>query len=181
MKTYIALFRGINVGGNNIIKMKDLVDLLEGLGAKQVKTYIQSGNVVLQSTEEPSLLSEKISQEIQQQFGFTPQVLLLTRTEFEEAIHNNPFPQAEVLPKTLHLGFLAYEPENPQLHELERLKASGEEILLKGKVFYLHPPEGIGRSKLAEKIEKHLGVPMTMRNWNTVMKLSDMVKSKENE
>lgn len=54
MKTYIALFRGINVGGNNIIKMKDLVELLEGLGAKQVKTYIQSGNVVLQSIEEPS-------------------------------------------------------------------------------------------------------------------------------
>ncbi len=175
MNTYIALFRGINVGGNNIIKMKDLVDLLEGLSAKQVKTYIQSGNVVLQSTEEPSQLSEKISQAIQQRFGFSPQVLLLTQPEFEEAIHNNPYPQAGSLPKTLHLGFLAHEPQNPKLNELEQLKSFGEEFLLKGKVFYLHAPEGIGRSKLADKIEKHLGVPMTMRNWNTVSKLQIMV------
>ena len=179
MNTYIALFRGINVGGNNIIKMKDLVDLLEGVGAKQVKTYIQSGNVVLQSTQEPSQLSEKISQAIQQRFGFSPQVLLLTQPEFEEAIHNNPYPQAGSLPKTLHLGFLVHEPQNPKLNELEQLKSSGEEFLLKGKVFYLHAPEGIGRSKLAEKIEKHLGVPMTMRNWNTVMNLSDLIEAEQ--
>jgi len=179
MNTYIALFRGINVGGKNILKMKDLVDLLENLDAKQVQTYIQSGNVVLQSTEEPSQLSEKIRQAIQKSYGFSTQVLLLTRTEFEEAIRNNPFPQAESLPKTLHLGFLVREPENPKLNELELLKASGEEFLLKGKVFYLHAPEGIGRSKLAERVEKHLGVSMTMRNWNTVMKLSNMVKSRQ--
>jgi len=175
MNTYIALFRGINVGGNNIIKMKDLVDLLEALGAKQVKTYIQSGNVVLQFTEDPSQLSKKICQAIQQRYGFAPQVLLLAQTEFEEAIHNNPFSQAESLPKTLHLGFLVHKPEDPKLHELEQLKDHGEEFLLKGKIFYLHAPEGIGRSKLAEKIEKHLGVGMTMRNWNTVMKLSEIL------
>lgn len=175
MNTYIALLRGINVGGKNILKMKDLVALLEELGAKQVKTYIQSGNVVFQSMEEPSQLSEKISQVIQQRFGFAPQVLLLSQTEFEKAISNNPFSQAESLPKTLHLGFMVHKPQNPQLHELEQLKSSGEEFLLKGKVFYLHAPEGIGRSKLVEKIEKHLGVPMTMRNWNTISKLQIMV------
>lgn len=156
--------------------MKDLVELLEGLGVQQVKTYIQSGNVVLQSAKEPSQLSENISQAIQQHFGFTPQVLLLTQTEFEDAIRNNPFPKAEPFPKTLHLGFLAHEPLSPKLNELEQLKTSGEEFLLKGKVFYLHAPEGIGRSKLAEKIEKHMGVPMTMRNWNTVTKLHLLLK-----
>lgn len=181
MNTYIALFRGINVGGKNILKMKDLVELLETLGAQQVKTYVQSGNVVLQSMEAPSRLSEKISQGIQQSYGFSPQVILLTQTEFEDAIRNNPFLQAEALPKTLHLGFLVAEPKYPKLNELEQLKAPGEEILLKGRVFYLHAPNGIGRSKLAEKIEKHLGVPMTMRNWNTVCKLSDIVITKENE
>lgn len=179
MNTFIALFRGINVGGNNIIKMKDLVDLLEGLGLQQVKTYIQSGNVVFQTDETSTILLDKISQAIQQRYGFAPQVLLLTQTEFEEAIHNNPFSQAESLPKTLHLGFLVQEPINPKLDELEQLKSHGEKFLLKGKVFYLHAPEGIGRSKLVEKIEKHLGVSMTMRNWNTVMKLSDLVNSKE--
>ena len=99
----------------------------------------------------------------------------MTQTEFEEAIHNNPFPQVEDFPKTLHLGFLVHEPMNPKLHELEQLKDHGEEFLLKGKVFYLHAPEGIGRSKLAEKIEKYLGVALTMRNWNTVMKLSEFL------
>lgn len=175
MNTYIVLLRGINVGGKHIIKMKDLVALLEDLGAKQVKTYIQSGNVALQSTDGRSQLSEKISQAIQQRFGFAPHVLILSRTEFEEAIRNNPFPQDESLPKTLHLGFMIHEPENPQLHELEQLKSSGEEFLLKGKVFYLHAPEGIGRSKLADKIEKHLGVSMTMRNWNTILKISQLI------
>lgn len=175
MNIYIALFRGINVGGNNIIKMKDLVDLLVELGVQQVKTYIQSGNVVLQSTEDPTQLSQQISQAIQQSYRFTPQVLLLTQTEFEEAIHNNPFPQVEDFSKTLHLGFLVHEPMNPKLNELEQLKTSGEEFLLKGKVFYLHAPEGIGRSKLVEKIEKYLGVALTMRNWNTVMKLSEFL------
>lgn len=175
MNTYVILLRGINVGGKNILKMKDLVDLLEELGAKQVKTYIQSGNVVLQSMEETTQLSEKISQTIQLRFGFAPQVLLLSQAEFEIAIRNNPFSQAESLPKTLHLGFLANEPENPNLNELEQLKSSGEEFLLKGKVFYLHAPAGIGRSKLTDKIEKHLGVPMTMRNWNTVLKISQLI------
>jgi uncharacterized protein (DUF1697 family) len=181
MNTYIALFRGINVGGKNILKMKDLDELLETLGAQQVKTYVQSGNVVLQSMEAPSQLSEKINQAVQEEYGFATQVLLLTQSEFEDAIRRNPFPQAESFPKTMHLGFLVQESENPKLIELEQLKASGEEFLLKGKVFYLHAPNGIGRSKLAEKIEKHLGVPMTMRNWNTVCKLSDIVITKEIE
>ena len=171
MNTYILLFRGINVGGKNTIKMKVLVSFLEDQGFSRVRTYIQSGNVVFESDDDAQHITEKINSAIQQQFGFSPQLLLLSLDDFEDAIRENPFPQAESNPKTLHLGFLTREPEHPKLEELERLKSSTEEFHLKGRVFYLHTPDGIGRSKLAASSERLLGVPMTLRNWNTVMKI----------
>ena len=93
MKTYIALFRGINVGGTKVLPMKDLVTQLENLGSQNVKTYIQSGNVVFQSKEEDaSLLSNKIGAAIKKSHGFEPQVLLLELEEMERAVASNPFP-----------------------------------------------------------------------------------------
>lgn len=154
--------------------MKDLVDLLEALGAQKVKTYIQSGNVVLQTRDDPSWLSEQISLIIQQRFGFAPHVLVMNQAEFENAIQNNPFPQAESNPSSLHLGFLANTPEHPNLEELEKLKSESEQYHLTDRVFYLYTPDGVGRSKLAASSEKLLGVPMTDRNWKTVMKISEL-------
>lgn len=181
MNTYITLLRGINVGGKNILKMKDLADLLEELGAQQVKTYIQSGNVVFQSNKIPSHLSDQISLTIQQRFGFTPHVLILNQAEFERAIAENPFPEAVSNPSSLHLGFLSFAPEHPNLEGIENLKSESEHYHLTDRVFYLYAPEGIGRSKLAANSEKLLGVPMTDRNWNTIMKISQLIESKENK
>ena len=138
MQTYIALFRGINVGGNNILPMKALIALLEGLGLQHVRTYIQSGNVVFQcEPTDAAQLSAQISTAIQQSHGFEPRVLLLTREELEKAMRLNPFPEAEDEPKTLHLGFLASVPANPKLQALEGLRKENERFELKGKVFYL--------------------------------------------
>jgi uncharacterized protein (DUF1697 family) len=178
MKTFIALFRGINVGGAGILPMKDLVVILETLDLRDVKTYIQSGNVVFRSTEEdPSRVSSRISAEIRKCFGFEPQVLLLDSAEMKEAIEANPFPEAESEPKTLHLSFLASVPENPDLQALEDLKKDSERFSLKGSVFYLHAPEGIGRSKLTANIEKLLGVAATSRNWRTVTSIMALARS----
>lgn len=177
MKTYVALFRGINVGGKNALPMKALVAILEDLGAQNVKTYIQSGNAVFVSTEkDPSRLSNKISDEIKKRLGFEPHVLLLELEDIERAIKKNPFPAAATDPKTLHAGFLASAPVKPNLETLERLKSNTERFHLIDKVFYLHAPEGIGRSKLAANAERLLGVPMTDRNWRTVSKIRDMAK-----
>lgn len=176
MNTYVALFRGINVGGKNILKMKDLINLLEGLGAKQIKTYIQSWNAVFLSLQEPTQISEQVSQTIQQRFGFTPLVLILSRVEFEKAITENPFPEAVSNPSSLHLGFLARPPEKPNLEGLEKLKHESEKYHLTGRVFYLYAPEGVGRSKLAASCEKLLGVPMTDRNWKTVCKIQTLIE-----
>lgn len=172
MNTYIALLRGINVGGHNILPMRDLVGLLEGLGLKQVKTYIQSGNVVFQSDRpDAAELGRQISAAIEQAHGFAPQVLLLGLPAFQQALAANPFPAGEAEPKTLHLYFLSASPTNPDFDLLNRLKANSEQFRLIGAVFYLHAPAGIGRSKLAAKVEQALGVPVTARNWRTVSKI----------
>jgi uncharacterized protein (DUF1697 family) len=177
LKTYIALFRGINVGGTNVLPMKDLVAQLEYLGSQNVKTYIQSGNAVFQNEEEnASLLSNKIRAAIKKSHGFEPQVLLLEPEEIERAIESNPFPEAESEPKTLHIFFLATMPKDLDLGALASIKSDRERFALEGRVFYLHAPEGIGRSKLAANIEKLLGVSATSRNWRTVRKVMAMVE-----
>jgi len=177
LKTYIALFRGINVGGTNVLPMKDLVAQLENLGSQNVKTYIQSGNAVFQNKEEAaSLLSNKIRAAIKKSHGFEPQVLLLEPEEIERAIESNPFPEAEPEPKTLHISFLATMPKDLDLGALETIKSDRERFALEDRVFYLHAPEGIGRSKLAANIEKLLGVSATTRNWRTVRKVMAMVE-----
>jgi len=94
--------------------------------------------------------------------------LLLELGDIEKAMEQNPFPEAEAAPATLHAGFLAATPERPDMKRLESLKSDTERFRLVGRVFYLHAPDGIGRSKLAAQAEKALGVPMTDRNWKTV-------------
>ena len=177
MKTYVALFRGINVGGTNVLPMKDLVALLENIGSQNVTTYIQSGNAVLQNREEDaSLLSSKIRAAIKKSHGFEPQVLLLEPKEIERAVESNPFPEAESEPKTLHVHFLASRPKNPDLGALDSIKSDRERFALRDRFFYLHAPDGIGRSKLAANAEKLLGVALTGRNWRTVRKVMTMAK-----
>lgn len=177
MKTYIALFRGINVGGNNMLPMKALAALLEKLGADSVRTYIQSGNAVFQhQAESVSRLSSSISTAIKESHGFEPQVFLLDLAEMEQVIASNPFPEAESEPKTLHLYFLASVPANPDLKMLDSIKQDNEQFKLIDKVFYLHAPDGIGRSNLAARVEKALGVAVTARNWRTVCKVRAMAQ-----
>jgi uncharacterized protein (DUF1697 family) len=175
MNTHIALFRGINVGGKNLLPMNELVVLLEDIGTRNIKTYLQSGNVIFQNAEENvAQLSKRLTVEIKKRYGFEPYVLILGLDELEKAMVENPFPEAENDPSSLHLGFLAFKPKSPDLKKLDCLKKESELFHLTERVFYLHAPEGFGRSKLAASTEKLLGVPMTYRNWRTVFKIREM-------
>jgi len=177
MNTYIAFFRGINVGGKNRLPMKDLVALLEGIGAQEIRTYIQSGNAVFLSSEKnPSQLSKQLAAEVKKRHGFEPCVLILELAAINRAIAKNPFPEAETDPGSLHLGFLASTPKNPDLEKLDSLRTESERFHLIDNVFYLHAPEGVGKSRLAASAEKLLGVPMTDRNWRTVCKVRDLAE-----
>jgi uncharacterized protein (DUF1697 family) len=173
--TCIALLRGINVGGNCSLPMKQLVAIMEDLGATNVRTYIQSGNAVFETTEaDPSQLAQRLSAEIGKRRGFAPRVLVLNLAALKEAKACNPFPEAESEGSTLHLGFLESRPTKPDLEKIEKLRKETERFRLDGQLFYLHAPEGVGRSRLAASAEKLLGVPMTDRNWRTVCKLVEM-------
>lgn len=171
MNTYIVLFRGINVGGKNLLAMKELKSLLEDEGYECVKTYIQSGNVVLNSNFKPL---KNIVIKVKEKFGFSPEILVLEKSEFEHAISSNPFTSHEG--KTVHFYFCTKKPALNNL-KLESLAANNEEYQLQGNVFYLHAPNGIGRSKLVSNIESCLGVSATGRNRNTVLKLLEMVRN----
>lgn len=175
MKTFIALFRGLNVGGNNVLAMKDLVSLLEDLGMVRPRTYIQSGNAVFGSDARGSArLAAEIRTAVDSAHGFEPEVLLLDTRELQRALTSNPLTEAENDPSRLLLYFLAGVPEHPDLEEIERIKSPSERFALLGAVFYLHAADGIGRSRLAARAEKLLGVPATARNWRTVLKLMEM-------
>lgn len=176
LKTFVALFRGINVGGRNKLVMKDLTSLMEGMALKNVSTYIQSGNVVFQAAGS-SGLAKRIQDSVLERHGFRPEVVILDGAAIDEAISGNPFPEADSEPKSVHLTFLSALPGNPDIETLERIREPSERFALKGKVFFLHAPDGIARSKLAARIEKSLGVSGTARNWRTVLKLQEMIRA----
>ncbi len=173
INTYIALFRGINVGGKNLLPMKSLSELFWSMDCENVKTYIQTGNVVFQTREDSKIeLAKQLSDKVLAAHGFQPKVLLLGMSELAVAIVNNPYPTEEG--KLLHFFFLDAVPESPDLEGLEAVRQPTEAYELNGSIFYLYAPEGVGRSKLFAKVEKCLGVSATARNWNTVEKLSAM-------
>jgi len=175
MSTWIALFRGINVGGHNRLPMKELKVLMTDLGFADVRTYIQSGNVVFESNEtDPVALGERIADAVERSQGFSTWVLVLSRGDFLAAVAANPFPDAVAEPKTLHLSFLA-GPAAPNLEAMDAAKADDEAYVITDHTLYFHAPRGIGRSKLATKMERLLGVETTARNWRTVVSIAELV------
>jgi uncharacterized protein (DUF1697 family) len=149
--------------------MKELVAILESLGCQKVRTYIQSGNAVFQyKPADAKQLASKVTAVIKKKRGFAPHVHVLGAQQLAKVVQANPFPEAESEPKSLHVWFLAEKPTKAGLTALEALKSKSEQLELQGTAFYLHAPDGIGRSKLAAAVERHLGVAATARNWRTV-------------
>jgi len=168
----VALFRGINVGGRNRLPMQALRDILAGLGCSGVKTYIQSGNAVFNADDDSPELSEGIAAAVDDRFGFRPRVLILEAAEFNDVVAGNPWPEADT--GAVHVWFLAESPPAPNLAALAALRAATECFELGEHAFYLLAPDGIGRSKLAARAERALGIDATARNWRTVMAIRDL-------
>jgi uncharacterized protein (DUF1697 family) len=175
--TFIALLRGVNVGGATSFSTKDFVGLLEAMDLRNIKTYIQTGNAVFQAdTKDVTGLSEKIKAGIQRKHALAPDVMLLRLDEFERAVAANPYRGADSNAKALHLMFLASVPKKVELTTFEKYRAHGEEFSFKGRVFYFWAPDGVGRSKLFSRIEKLMGVATTARNWRTACKLLELAR-----
>jgi uncharacterized protein (DUF1697 family) len=177
MTTWIALLRGINVGGNNLLPMKRLAALMGAMGCTDVRAYIQSGNVVFgHKTRSAAKLGQAITDAVSAEFGFAPRVLVISAAELTAAAKDNPYPQADAEPKSLHLYFLESVPAKPDIAAMNAIAIGDEQFVLRDKVFYFYAPEGIGKSKLAERAERLLGVAATARNWRTVTTLVDMAR-----
>jgi len=170
MKTHIALLRGINVSGKKKILMIDLKSLFEKIGFSAIETYIQSGNVVFNSSEND--LGIKITKAIKSVYDFDVPVQIISSAELKEVCLANPFLNQEVDEKFLHVTFLSEQPSNESIALLQEMKFDKEEYQLIEKALYLYCPNGYGKTKLNNNfLERKLGVSATTRNWKTVMKL----------
>lgn len=170
MQTWIALFRGINVGGHRKIPMKDLKSLFASNGFHNVQSYIQSGNVVFEADSKTARdVREEVEGLIEEAFGFSVDVLILPVVAFRQALAACPFEVEADDEKTVHLFFFTNAaPDAPDVAGLEKVKAASETFELSEVGLFLHAPDGIGRSKLVERVDRLLGVQTTARNLKTL-------------
>ena len=181
MNTYIALLRGINVSGSNLIKMDALKSCMETLGFMLVRTYIQSGNLVFNYQEIPNTgLESKIGDTILTDFGCRVPVMVKSSIEIKKIITNNPFICERMTPiDTLHITFLSGMPDSGLLSNILPLKNGVDEGIVLEDIIYLNCPQGYGRTKFTNTyFEKKLKLSATTRNWNTIFRLDEMAEEK---
>ena len=173
---YVALLRGINVGGGNRLLKRELVAIFEAAGCTDIRTYIQSGNVVFGATSAlAERLSVRISAAIAVSHGYQVPVVVRTAADFARIVHSNPFLAAGTDPAKLHVGFLAATPEPARVATLDPDRSPPDAFAVRGCEVYLHFPNGVARSKLTNVyFDRTLGTVCTIRNWRTVCKLHQM-------
>lgn len=180
MKTYIALLRGVNVGGHNKIKMIDLKEALLSDGFKSVTTYIQSGNIVFKTeSDDIEGLQEKIKKVIQNNFDLEISVVVLTQDTLQRILAKNPFEKRfennEIERKKLYFMVFCNAPDQKAIKELNKLSVVPEEFIITLDVVYLYAAIGYGKTKLHNNFfEKKLGNKSTARNLKTLSKLLDL-------
>jgi uncharacterized protein (DUF1697 family) len=176
LPTYVALLRGVNVGGKNLLPMKDLAGLFAEAGCADVRTYIQSGNVVFKASQATAgKLPGLIAKGIADRFGYSPTVLLRSVEELGETVRNNPFLQAGASENFLHVLFLAGQPDARAIAALDPLRSPADAFVVRGREIYLQCPNGVGGTKLTNAwFDSKLSTISTGRNWRTVLKLFEL-------
>ncbi len=176
MPRYVALLRGINIGPRNRVAMGELREALEEAGFKDVRTHLQSGNVVLESRAKPESVGRKCERVINERFGLEIAVVVRSRAELAEIVKRNPLGKVATDPKRYQVTFLSAKLSAKVVRELEEAAAPEEEVVVVGREVYAWHPKTIARSKLWAKLAgKNLGVTATSRNWATVKALFALV------
>ncbi|MGE7793953.1 DUF1697 domain-containing protein [Lysinibacillus fusiformis] len=177
---YVALLRGINVGGHNKIKMADLREALIPLGLQNIRTYIQSGNILFESTELEEVLQKQIHETIQMNFDITSTVIIRTAEEIQHIVNNCPFSQQDIaeasataVGESLHVAFLPAAPTEENREKYLSYENDQERCVIIGREVYLLFYKSIRNAKLSQQLPK-LEMPATVRNWKTIMKLTSM-------
>lgn len=174
----VALLRGINVGGKHRLPMQQLAEIFREAQCNEVRTYIQSGNVIFRSS--PAVvegLPERIARKIEQRFGFVAPVILRTAAQVAQTVRNNPFLLAGMPEKTLHVYFLADTPSATAIKSLDPDRSSPDAFRVLDRQVYLHLPDGMARTKLTNAyFDSKLSTVSTARNWATVLTLLEMMQ-----
>lgn len=173
---YVALMRGINVGGRNRLAMADLSAVFEAAGCTDVRTYIQSGNVVFTAPEaELTSIPGLVAARIEADYGFSVPVVLRSAEDLGVVVAANPFLARGADPESLHVAFLSETPLPERVATLDADRSPPDEFDVVGAEVYLHLPGGMARTKLTNAwFDSRLGVVSTARNWRTVLRLRDM-------
>lgn len=176
-KMYVALLRGINVGGKHIVPMKVLAEMFAKAGCQQVQTYIQSGNVVFAASPAAAdTISEAIAKEIRKRFGHDAPVVVRSAEEIKQVVANNPFAKRKDFENFSHVVFCSSKLKPANVKNLDPSRSPGDECECNGQEVYLWLPNGAGKSKLISAyLDKTLATIGTQRNWRTVVKLRDML------
>jgi uncharacterized protein (DUF1697 family) len=168
----IVLLRGVNIGPRNRVPMPRLRELLTDAGFEDVRTYVQSGNVVLSTTKKPAQVAREVERQIAKAFGLDIAVVARTRAELANVVQRNPLEDAVKDPKRYQVSFLDAKPSRAVLSKLEAAVVPPEQFVAAGREIYAWHPAGVARSKVwALLAGRDLGVTATARNWTTVTKL----------
>ena len=182
MNTFISMLRGINVSGQKKIRMAELSSLYESLGLVQVRTYVQSGNVVFASPEpDGSKLAKLIETQIEQSFGFAVSVFMRDNRDFQRIIEHNAFlSDRNEDPAKLHVTFLYRRPGESERRDLIVPSDQADEFIVGEQEIFLFCPNGYGRTKFSNNFfERKLKVSATTRNWKTVTVLAKLATETE--
>ena len=174
MTTHLALLRGINVSGHNMMKMETLKSTLEAVDFQNVQTYIQSGNIFVDTEEEnPAAVGFKIKQEIFKAFGHEVPVVVIGKADLEACLQNNPFLKEKDFDiKKLYVAFISTTLRSDSINDLKMSQIKPDEASIDGSRIYIKYAVGAGKTRFDQKyIEKKLNVTATIRNWNTVVQL----------
>ena len=175
MAVHIVLLRGINIGARNRIAMPALREALEEAGFEDVRTYVQSGNVVLESAAKPESVQRKVEQLIAKEFGLEIAVVVRTKAQLAAVARKNPLGKVAKSPKLYQVTFLAKKLPAKAVRTLEDAATEDEQFVVAGREVYAWHPDGAARSKLWSKLAgKSLGVTATSRNWTTVEALLEL-------
>ena len=178
LPAHVALLRGVNVGGKNMVPMQELAEMFASAGCSDVRTYIQSGNLIFRAA--PSLLGglpDRITKQIEERFGCRIPVILRTAKQLGDTIRNNPFAKAGADEKRLHVYFLSGVPKTQDVGKLDDGRSAPDAFIVHNQEIYLHLPNGMGRTKLTNAyFDSKLATTSTARNWRTVLKLFEFMK-----
>ena len=176
-QTYVALLRGINVGGRNRLSMTQLTDLFAEAGCQRTRTYIQSGNVVFDATAPvATAVASRVSSLLSQRLDLAVPIVTRSAAEMAQVVAANPFVGPDADTTVLHAAFCLHPPTPAHIAALDPNRSPPDECVAQGRELYLRCPNGLARTKFTTAyLDRTLGTTVTVRNWRTTLTLLDMV------